>query len=284
MSKKSLKKTEIIANAKKVPFIIYLIVMSLILISAFALVVFLIIRLISSLKNNNDDFSQLLIALVPIILSLIIASNGLFTVIINHINGAKEDDKQKTIILTQFIDTFNNRYLFKINKVSNIMNYIYSNNNIPYSFKASLEKQEDKINELDTYISQKGIDFMSEYLYYCIISSYCAENCFSDDTRKFYTQLVKEKNSGKTISGYKNTVAAIELLRFYRKERIDILNFFENVAISFFNNTVNQQMVIYQFGSMLRTIIPLFYYFIYKNEGIDCYPYLNMMLEYIPEE
>lgn len=279
-NKNKISKTKREEKLRRLPFWLFIIFMFLLVAGTIVLTGFIIKEI--TVCSETSLYIQLLLGLAATILSIIIAINGIATMIVNNINKEKELERQKTETISKFIEMFNKNYLSKIDSMNRIVNRICKKG-LVIKFNVSLSKQVEEIEEFNTQMQNANIDFKSECLYACAVEGYTRTAQFSDDIVDFCERVIKDRKASKPINKKVTTIGGVAVRRFYRSERIAILNFFEDLAISYFNDKLNREMVNAQFKPMLDKIIPSFYYFIYTDEGIDCYPYLNMMLDYMHE-
>ena len=61
--------------------------------------------------------------------------------------------------------------------------------------------------------------------------------------------------------------------------RIKVLNYFERMAIEYVNGLISEELIDVQFKTIISSIVSDFYYLIYTDEGLNSYPYLNVMLQ-----
>lgn len=279
---KNIKREETRKKLSKAPFIVQVCFMSLLIVGAIIVIVFIFREF--KPKIQKQVYVQLLLGLAATILSLVLAINALSSSISNKNSRKKENIRLTTTALTTFIDVFNNRYLATLNRQISLLDCLESKKGITFAFDVSLNNQKENVEKVDNFLTKNNLDFMEEYLYYCSVFSFSGDIQFDQNVVNLRNIIISDRKNGKSISGYVSSIGGSEIIRYFRKERIDILNFFENLGISYFNENVNRVMVEAQFKHMLQRIIPLFYYLIYKDEGLDCYPYLNMMLKYIFEK
>lgn len=248
-------------------------------IACMAFAVIIAIQLIMLLVNGEDGVNkaQTLASIAATTLSFAIALTGLATFLVSYVKGFRKNSIEKTNKTTYFIKEFNDCVLNDLNIVQRILKgtskYIMWNK----SFEPLLADQKELFDEFNQHMAKKKIVYKEKLYYCCAEIFYLERDELHQNMRNFCSTIIKGKISN--AGTYVRSIGANQLLYLFKRKRIGILNYFENLAVCYINEMVDTKLVDEQFKDMLIEIIPYFYYEIYRLEKIKSYPYLNKMLD-----
>lgn len=281
MKLKNKTKKRIVTFFKALPYALFYIFDLALLLGAILVVVQLFTSL-SKTDNTKEISIQILVGIGASLLSLVIGITGLVTFIVSSINSSKNKKDNRIEKTTSFIKEFNNEIIIDLNIVTRIMKSTSRNINWDGMFDPLLVDQKTKFDQLNKFMADNKIIY-KEKLYYNIAEVLFVENNLLNSVlMSFCETVLKEKISN--AWKYSNSKGAVQLLYLFKRKRIRVLNYFENLAVCFINETIDTDLVIEQFKHILLDTIPLLYFEVYRLEGLNSYPYLNKMLKIMQEK
>ena len=261
------------------PFGLYL----FIVVALLVLVIFLSSLIINKLINCNDEgqYAQLIVGLVASTLSFVLCSNAIMGSIANKINSGKKDSKDKKIAVSKYIKDFNNDVLEDLTFTRRIIKRTEDFLSIDFKFESSLQNQADNVSKFEKLLNENGKVFKEALLYSTATVFYTSNKLAGNEPMRKYAESVINSavNQQPTISKYVKTIAGSEFFYEFRRMRIKVLNYFERMAIEYVNGLISEELIDVQFKTIISSIVSDFYYLIYTDEGLNSYPYLNVMLQ-----
>lgn len=241
--------------------------------------VFIAVQLVMNLVSGSGDVStaEILASIAATTLSFAIALTGLATFLVSYVKGFKKSSIEKTKRTTAFIKEFNDTILDDLNMVERILNSTLKKIGWDKSFKPVLSDQKELFDEFNKYMEDKSIVYKQYLYYYCASIFYLEKDELNSEMKQFCKDVAAYEISD--AKKYVKSIGAIQLLYVFKRKRVAILNYFENLGICYINELVDRKLVDEQLKDMLETIIPKFYYEIYRLEKTKSYPYLNKMLD-----
>ena len=243
---------------------------------------YVIFKLTKEVFGNSDNKTQILLGIAPTLLSAVICITGLATFTISLINNGRKKKYNKIEKTNEFIKLFNEKIIYDLNITTRIINSTNAIINTQVTFKPLLVDQKDAFESYNDFLTKNNISY-KETLFYSAATVFLVENNELTSDMIKYCNAIINAGLGK-LSSKSNTLGTVQLLYLFKRKRISVLNYFENLAICYINETVNTNLVDEQFKIILESIIPLFYYEIYRLEKINSYPYLNRMLKIMLED
>ena len=223
---------------------------------------------------------DILVGLASALLSAGILTNALASFIRNTFHDASVQASSLKQNVTLLVDDFNKNVIEDVNFVIKVLKETkITLNNSAFEFKPILDLQTDAIKKFETPIQNKD-----SYLKELILSSarylILGGNVSNNKDMHDYCMQFFNKNTTFAL----NTYGVQEVLNVFRQKRIKIFNFFEKLSIQYFNNIVDRELLISQFGKIINDLVKLCYYDIYINEGNSSYPGLQLLCSQLQQE
>lgn len=266
-----------VQRERKIPSIIFYAVVGIFLVLGIAAIIILIVFFFR--ENKNGDTSELhaiLIGLAGSLFSAGILLNALGTYLFNNRNSDKnyKDNKRKAVI--ELIKEFNLQILPLFNFTKTIANSTKGSiKNVTLKIEPTLQIQDEAVKKFEDGLSDKDA-YQNALIKNTIVYLIAESNTVSSQFIDYLQKLVTGEHGYKVD---KNTVGCSIVLKIYHQRRIEVLNFFENLAIQYMNDMVDKALVDAQFKDVILEAVVLFYYDIYKKEGNASYPSLLMLCE-----
>lgn len=210
---------------------------------------------------------QLLVGLSSALFSIIIAISTLVTLTFNLKKANNSRKKSKVECATKILNDFNNDIIDDLSVSIRIICCANDTAKFYPSFRFDLSVQKDALKsanliaDFNTYL---GFIKKASFLEFDV-----QNNILSDDVKKYLNGLTDFKV---------NTYGTQVVYKLFQEKRVKVLNFFEAVAINILNDLVDNDLLKNQFLQILKNTISLFYYFIYNEEGLGCYPSLKALI------
>lgn len=247
---------------KVLPKIFFYILVPLIIVAGISTITFMTIHIFNN--PNAEDVSSFIVAIAASLFSTAIALNSLATFISNQLS-LKRENKRKIIESTgKVIQRFNENFLPKISIVNRIIKQAASDTNIDILFSFTLKDQQEKFSKIFSGKNSYS-DFQKNIRHRAFLELNCINGMFANDLQQYLMKVTDFSE---------NTYGINCVYDKFKNMRIEILNYLESISISFINGIVDRKLIKAEFGSLIEQIIPLYYCFIYKEEGLACYPSL----------
>ena len=279
MNKKILAKKRFFNVLRNIPFGVYVLIVAALLVAVVVLSAFIIKKLLAC--EDEGQYVQLIVGLVASILSFVLCLNAIFGNIIVRLNNKKKENSEKAISVSNYIRDFNNNVLDDLTIAERIVKRLEKNLGFQFSFNPSLQNQEENIKKYKQQLQNSGRQY-DDVLLYSIATVFYTNNSLAGNAHMIkFAENVIQANSGSSASAksYVQTIGGSGFLAEFRRMRIKVLNYFERMAVEYANGSISEELANAQFKDILISIIPLFYYLIYIDEGLNSYPYLNVMLQ-----
>lgn len=279
MAKRIVAKKRLLRVLRNIPFALYVLFVAALL----GLTIYLSSLIIGKLYVCNDDnqYGQLIIGLVASVLSFVLCLNAILGNIVTKINNKRKDGKDIKISVSAYIKDFNNNVLIDLTLVRRIIKRTEEYLQLQLKFDCSLQNQKERVEEFNNLLNANNKIF-NEALLYSIATVFYTSNKLVGNMQmtNFAESVIKSNsNSSMPLKSYVKTIGGSEFLFEFRRMRIKVLNYFERMAVEYVNGLVSEELVDVQFKEILSSLIPSFYYLIYNDEGLNSYPYLNVMLQ-----
>lgn len=279
MNKKILAKKRFFNVLRNIPFGLYVLIVAALLVAVVVLSAFIIKKLLAC--EDEGQYVQLIVGLVASILSFVLCLNAIFGNIIVRLNNKKKENSEKAISVSNYIRDFNNNVLEDLTVTERIVKRLEKNLGFQFSFNPSLQNQEENIKKYKQHLQNSGRQY-DDVLLYSIATVFYTNNSLAGNSHMIkFAENVIQANSGSSAlaKSYVQTIGGSGFLAEFRRMRIKVLNYFERMAVEYANGSISEELANAQFKDILISIIPLFYYLIYIDEGLNSYPYLNVMLQ-----
>ena len=223
---------------------------------------------------------SIIVGLASALLSAGILTNGLATFIRNTLNDERAERSALKHNVTLLVDDFNKNVFHDVSFVIKVMKEAkVSLANCVFEFKPILEVQEEAVANFEKSINGRP-NFLNEIVlcsaHHIILSGVVSNN---SDMHDYCLKLFN-----KQIALNINTYGAQEVLSIFRQKRIKIFNFFEKLSIEYFNNIADRDLLISQFGTIIKDLVKMCYYDMHINEGNASYPGLQLLCSQLERE
>lgn len=228
----------------------------------------------------NLETVNIIVGLASALLSAGILTNGLATFIRNTLHDKKAERISMKHNVTLLVDDLNQNVISDVTFVIKVMKEtIASLKNCVFEFKSVLDEQADQISKFEASIGGKNAFIDSVIL--CSARQLVLNGSVSSnkDMYDYCLDLFK-----KDATFNRRAYGAQEVLSIFRQKRIKIFNFFEKVSIQYFNNIVDRDLLISQFGTIINDLVKLCYYDICINEGNSSYPGLQLLCSQLQQD
>ncbi len=265
---------------KAIPHILFYLLAVALLLASIYVVVLLLKEVLPNPTSENRI--QLYVGLGTTLLSLVIGLTGIATFLTSSLINSKKEKYARIEKTNAFIKEFNQSIIDDLNIVTRTMNSTFAEFKWKCEFEPSLSDQKEVFNKFSE-ITKKHPATYKEVLCFNIATILIGENnVLNQDARDFSKTIIKNKMNTKNL--YANTIGGTQLLYIFKRKRVAILNYFENLSICYINETIDTNLVDEQFKEILISTIPLLYYEIYRLEKLNSYPYLNKTLKIMQEK
>lgn len=281
MAKKVVVEKKFFGFLKRFPIGFYLSLIIVLLIP----VVFFASIIIKKLLNAESEavYAQLIVGLIASFLSFVLCINGIFSTIISIVNRRRDAKNKRNASVSSYIKDFNTNILEDMSFVNNVLKGVEKDVGFSEKFDSSFQNQAKTVEKLEAHLKTKNINYDEVLLYRTAIALYTSNRLNNNPNMTRYLEniLNDKKNNPAKFGKHVTTIGGKEILNRFTLARIKVLNYFERMAIEFVNGNLSEELTEVQFSDILLKISSSYYYLIYKDEGLNCYPYLNVMLQII---
>lgn len=262
------------------PLILFYFVVIVFLLLGIAAIIVIIVLFVDEFQNNGNNKTGLIVGLSSALFSAGILTNALGTFIRNTSRDKKMNDATLKNNVSLLIDDFNSNIINDIALINKITkDAILSLQNVEFRFDILLTNQDDAIQKFESSLKNK-----SDYLDAMIVSAAryytICDKVF--DNKDLYSYCLKIAT--KKIKPNIKTYGSQEIISIFRQKRIKIFNFFEKIALQYYNNIADRDLLISQFATMISDIVKLCFYDMYITEGNTSYPNLQLLCIQIKEK
>ena len=279
MKNKVILKKRFSKFARNIPFGLYIVFVSSLLVGVIILFCLLLKKFNSELEDTL--YVQLIVGLVASVLSFILCLNGILSKIIDKTNAHKKKREKQYKKASLFIQDFNDNIMTELTLVNRVILRVEAETKFNKRFEPLFNNQNDLVKEYEMFLTSNHL-VHDDILLFAISTILYTNNVLIGNTQmtQFAESVIRAKNTGSTsVSTYVKTIGGSELFTIFNQSRIKVLNFFERLAVEYVNESVAEELINTQFEHILNRVSSMFYYYIYKGEGLDSYPYLNVMLQ-----
>lgn len=279
MKNKVIAKRDITRFVRSIPFGLYLGFVALLLVGVVVLSILLLTKYNPALEDSTKI--QLIIGIVGSVLSFILCLNGIMGTIISIVKYLKKKEENNYEKASIFIKDFNDNILEDLAAISKVAYRVEAEAAFSKRFASSFANQETLVAEYEAHLANKKMAHKEILLFAISTVFYTSKDLVGNiQMIQFAETVINAKNTGsKPISSFVKTIGGLELFSMFKQRRIKVLNFFERLAVEYVNGSVAEELIDVQFNQILDDVSSMLYYYVYTNEGLDSYPYLNVMLQ-----